>query len=260
MAASAIMPSRTATPSRSMTSGHQIRDHVFANPPHAAEDTGEVFDFVIVGGGLSGLGTAPILQAACAAREVPRARKPSHLRRRGKTERVHRRRPPADQRRKAPTTLQRRVQARPTADLYASIGVDATKFEYQAWQGSFAGDSRGQQLRAHSVPFRHLLWRQLRPAARMWIVDPWTKKLEGAPHAGGDAGRNPEIPGAGRQPSRVSQKSHELDAITMEQYMMQKFGISQETIRKFLMPGPGDGFGIGPDVLSAYAFGFGGDP
>jgi spermidine dehydrogenase len=26
------------------------------------------------------------------------------------------------------------------------------------------------------------------------------------------------------------------------------------------MPGPGDGHGIGPDVLSAYAFGFGSDP
>src|ERR1700744_1612225 len=38
-----------------MMAGHQIRDHVFANPPHQAEDTGEIFDFVIVGGGLSGL-------------------------------------------------------------------------------------------------------------------------------------------------------------------------------------------------------------
>ena len=60
-----------------------------------------------------------------------------------------------------------------------------------------------------------------------------------------------------RQPG---QNPRELDAITMEEYMIQKFGLSQETIRKFLVPGPGDGFGIGPDVLSAYAFGFGGDP
>src|SRR5450755_2736673 len=27
-----------------MTAGHQIRDHVFANPPREAEDTGEIFD------------------------------------------------------------------------------------------------------------------------------------------------------------------------------------------------------------------------
>jgi hypothetical protein len=42
--------------------------------------------------------------------------------------------------------------------------------------------------------------------------------------------------------------------------MMQRFGPSRETIRKFLVRGPDDGFGIGPDALSAYAFGFGGDP
>src|SRR5277367_6125891 len=32
-----------------MTAGHQIRDHVFAHPPHQPEDTGEVLDLVIVG-------------------------------------------------------------------------------------------------------------------------------------------------------------------------------------------------------------------
>ena len=41
-----------------MGAGHQIRDHLFANPPQAAEDTGEIFDVAIVGGGLSGLATA----------------------------------------------------------------------------------------------------------------------------------------------------------------------------------------------------------
>src|SRR6202008_3599115 len=38
-----------------MSPGHQIRDNVFANPPPAAVDTGEVLDLVVVGGGLSGL-------------------------------------------------------------------------------------------------------------------------------------------------------------------------------------------------------------
>src|SRR5271163_2210161 len=37
-----------------MSAGHQIRDHVFADPPHEAEETGEVLDCVIAGGGLSG--------------------------------------------------------------------------------------------------------------------------------------------------------------------------------------------------------------
>ena len=55
-----------------MTSGHQIRDNVFANPPPAAVDTGEVLDFVVVGGGLSGLGRRTTA-GKCAAGEVPGA-------------------------------------------------------------------------------------------------------------------------------------------------------------------------------------------
>ncbi len=45
-----------------MTAGHQIRDHVFADPPQEAEETGEVLDCVIAGGGLSGLAAALYLQ------------------------------------------------------------------------------------------------------------------------------------------------------------------------------------------------------
>ena len=45
-----------------MGAGHEIRDHVFANPPQSAEDTGEIFDVAIVGGGLSGLATALYFQ------------------------------------------------------------------------------------------------------------------------------------------------------------------------------------------------------
>ena len=85
------------------------------------------------------------------------------------------------------------------------------------------------------------------------------QKTRWSTHAASDAGRDTEVPELGAS-GRRGPKSHELDAVTMEAYMMQTFGLSQETIRRFLIPGPGDGFGIGPDVLSAYAFGFGGDP
>src|ERR1700761_4768769 len=51
-----------------MMAGHQIRDHIFGKPPQEAEDTGEIFDFVVVGGGLSGLATALYVQ-----QQAPRA-------------------------------------------------------------------------------------------------------------------------------------------------------------------------------------------
>src|SRR5260370_5658572 len=46
--------------------------------------------------------------------------------------------------------------------------------------------------------------------------------------------------------------SRQLDAITLEQHIIQRSGLSQETIRTFLSPVEGGGSGLGPDALSAY--------
>jgi spermidine dehydrogenase len=46
--------------------------------------------------------------------------------------------------------------------------------------------------------------------------------------------------------------SRRLDSITLEDYMMQRHGISRETIRAFLSPGEGGGYGLGPDALSGF--------
>jgi spermidine dehydrogenase len=46
--------------------------------------------------------------------------------------------------------------------------------------------------------------------------------------------------------------SRQLDSITLEQHIMQRYGLSQETIRTFLSPVEGGGSGLGPDALSAY--------
>ena len=46
--------------------------------------------------------------------------------------------------------------------------------------------------------------------------------------------------------------SRRLDTITLEDHMMERHGISRETIREFLSPGEGGGYGLGPDALSGY--------
>ncbi len=118
-----------------MTAGHQIRDHVFADPPHQAEDTGEVFDFVVVGGGLSGLATALYVQqhaprATCLVLE-------NHPIFGGEAKRnefiVDGQRLIAPQ---GSDHFATPLPGSPMADFYASIGVDAGKFEYQSWEGS----------------------------------------------------------------------------------------------------------------------------
>jgi spermidine dehydrogenase len=46
--------------------------------------------------------------------------------------------------------------------------------------------------------------------------------------------------------------SRQLDAITLEQHYMDRFGMSRDTIRTFLSPVEGGASGLGPDALSAY--------
>ncbi len=242
-----------------MSSGHQIRDHVFANPPHDAEDTGEVFDLVVVGGGLSGLATALYCK-----QHAPRAKclvLENHPIFGGEAKQndfiVDGHRLSAPQ---GSVGFGTPRPGSPTADMFASIGVDVRKFEYQSWQGPSPEIPVGRHFEDIRPPFGIYFGASFGQQPGMWIIDPWIKKLEGAPIS--DAMRAELLKYRELSGVRVPRddKAHELDSITMEEYMMQKFGLSRETIRKFLIPGPGDGYGIGPDVLSAYAYPFGDDP
>jgi spermidine dehydrogenase len=46
--------------------------------------------------------------------------------------------------------------------------------------------------------------------------------------------------------------SRQLDTITLEDHLMARHHISRETVRNFLSPIEGGGYGLGPDALSAY--------
>jgi spermidine dehydrogenase len=48
------------------------------------------------------------------------------------------------------------------------------------------------------------------------------------------------------------ESSRKLDAISLEQHMMERYELSRETIRTFLSPVEGGGSGLGPDALSAF--------
>ncbi len=239
-----------------MTAGHQIRDHVFANPPHEAEDTGEIFDLVIVGGGLSGLATALYCrQHAPHAKCLVLENHPIFGGEAKRNEFIvdgHRLMAP-----QGSDHFDTPKPGSPMADFYASVGVDATKFEYQSWQGPSPEIPVGRSFEDIQSPYGVYFGANFGHQPGMWLVDPWTKKLEGSPMP---ATMRAEILKYRQLGAQAGPNGHELDAMTMEEFMISKFGLSQETIRKFLTPGPGDGFGLGPDVLSAYAFGFGGDP
>src|SRR5439155_3568140 len=46
--------------------------------------------------------------------------------------------------------------------------------------------------------------------------------------------------------------SRQLDAMTLEDYLMRTYGVSRETIRFFVAGEMSGGFGLGPDALSGF--------
>jgi len=235
--------------------GHQIRDGAFASGGHEPNEKGEIFDCVIVGGGISGLAAALSFQRrnpklSCLVLE-------NHPIFGGEAKRnefiVDGRRLAAPQGSDHFTTPS---DGTFFADYYERIGIDPSQFEYQAWDGGSPEIPVGHSFEFVQNPYGFFFGAKFGQRPGMWLTDPWTKRLEGAPVA---------------EPMRAEllnyQKTHtapesraptpEMDRITMETFMMRRYGLSRETIRAFFTPGPGDPYGIGPDVLSACCWGGG---
>jgi spermidine dehydrogenase len=62
-----------------------------------------------------------------------------------------------------------------------------------------------------------------------------------------------EVPDDGLRPKSEGEDiSRQLDTISLEDHLMARHHISRETVRNFLSPVEGGGYGLGPDTLSAY--------
>ena len=175
-----------------MGAGHQIRDHVFADPP-VAENTGEIFDVAIVGGGLSGLATALYFQQkAPKAKLLVLENHPIFGGEAKRNEFV------VDGHRLiAPQGSDHFATPKPGSNMagfYASVGVDANKFEYQKWQSSSPEIPLGRSFEHIQSPYGLYFGANLGHQPGMWAIDPWGKKLEGAPISAKARERDPQIP------------------------------------------------------------------
>jgi spermidine dehydrogenase len=245
--------------------GHKIRDAAGNSPPREVLDTRETYDCVIVGGGISGLAAALFFErqakpnAKCLLLEnhpiFGGEAKQNEFLVDGKRLVAH----------QGSAIYQLHEPQTFLAQFYDSIGLKTPKLTYQRWSGSqpdmplsrtpydAVGLEHGQYGFWFGAKFGH--------KEGLWLMDPVRKKLEGAPIS--EAARTEWL--RFLTGTSVTEKKFErpkvegdavsryLDSITLEQHFMERFGLSQETVRTFLSPVEGGGSGLGPDALSAYS-------
>ncbi len=236
-----------------MNAGHQIRDGVFDSPPADAADTGETFDCVVVGGGISGLAGA-LAFATRTGRKLTCLVIEDHPIFGGEAKRneflVD------GQKLMAPQGSDHFQIPYPysfIADFYRQVGIDWREFEYQTWGSSQPPVPLGRTFEAMPSPVANYYGAKFGKTPGIWLIDP---KLAEIPipdemrkelikyHSQRRHAKKPfDYPG--------DAASRRLDSMTLEEHLMEQ-GLSRKTIRTLMVPGEAGGFGAGPDAVSAY--------
>jgi spermidine dehydrogenase len=242
-----------------MTEAHAaIRDRG-VDTAGSAIDTEETYDLVVVGGGISGLAAAVFFQ-----QRHPRERclvLENHPIFGGEAKRnefvVDGQRVYAHQ---GSAMFPVPKPGGYVASVYELIGMDRGALEFQRWRGP------APEMPLSQTPYDTLgpkrtnygFWFGPRFGQRqgLWLVDPWGKQLAGAPVSDFDRAellRTRTVHDGGPRPRYEGDEiSRRLDTITLEEYVMARHHITRETVRNYLSPVEGGGYGLGPDVLSAY--------
>jgi spermidine dehydrogenase len=235
-----------------MIAAHAIRDGAFERS--VAVDTGEMYDLVSVGGGLSGLAAAVFFQKQKGGRCLILDNHPIFG---GEAKRneflVDGQRLVAHQ---ASAIYLVPQKGGYNDRFYDMIGMDRSVLEYQRWRGPAPEMPLSQSPYGEPQNYGFYFGPQFGKRPGVWVIDPWGRKLEGAPLS--DAMKadllrwrtvREDIP---RPQTEGDAVSRQLDTITLEDHLMARHHISRETVRNFLSPVEGGGYGLGPDALSAY--------
>jgi spermidine dehydrogenase len=234
-----------------VTAGHQMRDGVLDRLD--AVDTGETYDCVVVGGGISGLAAAvTFLQAAGPSKKVLVLE--NHPIFGGEAKRnefeVDGKRLIAHQ---GSAIYFVPYPHSVIGRFYESIGLSAPRLNYQRWDGP------GKLGHTPYESGQNGFWFASPDGARdgIWVMDPVKSGLKGAPLSASDRADLLRCLGGSDAPDTPPQFagdeiSRRLDSITLEQHYMSRLGISQAASRKYLTAVEGGAYGLGPDALSAY--------
>ena len=241
-----------------LNAGHEIRDKVYEGLPADTVETGEIYDCVIVGGGISGLAAALLLQQQTAGKMKSLVLE-NHAIFGGEAKRnefeVNGQRLAAHQ---GSAMFWTPFPYSFIGRFYDSIGLKPPELKYQTWAGSdpeFALPLSPYDI-ADRKRYAFYYPAKAGQKSGTWLIDPWTKKLEGAPIA---AKAKAELlamwaaEGKDQRPKYPGDAiSRHLDSVTIEQHLMETYGLTRETIRTYLAD-EGSGSGLGPDALSAYS-------
>jgi spermidine dehydrogenase len=239
-----------------MTAGHQIRSGVFNDSlPQDTIDTGEVFDCVIVGGGVSGLSAALFVQKYGGSKLTSLVLD-NHPVFGGESKRnefiVDGQRIMGPQ---GADHFQVPLPHSFMARFFELIGLDWRGFEYQKWVSSDPEIPLGYSFEDARGPDALYFGAKFGQQPGKWLVDPYKNRLQGAPiseKTRAELLRYNEQPKSGLPFDYPGdEKSRQIDSVTIEQYLTDKYGLSKETIQTF-MADAGGGYGAGPDVVSAY--------
>ena len=235
--------------------GHQIRDGAFESLPGSVIDTGETYDCVVVGGGISGLAAGLIFQRKAGE---------------GKTYLVLDNHPifGGEAKRNEFLVDGHRLTGHQGSALfwppyphsfigrfYDSIGLKTPRLQYQKWAGPAPEIPLTRTPYLGSAPYGQYFAAKSGQLNGVWVTDAGRAKLEGAPisaKAREELLKYQSEDSPTQKPQyRGDAISRRLDTITLEEYLMERHGISRETVRTFLFD-EGGGFGLGPDALSGY--------
>jgi spermidine dehydrogenase len=233
-----------------MVAAHRMRDGDFERAIDRAIDTAETYDLVAVGGGISGLAAAVFFQkkhgGTCLVLDnhaiFGGEAKRNEFAVDGHTVVAH----------QGSAIFLVPQKGGYTDAFYDLIGMDRSAFAYQSCAEMALAQSPYQEPQNYGFYFGPRFGQ--RPG--VWVLDPWGKNLGGAPLSDAvkaDLLRSRTVNEAGPRPQTEGDAvSRQLDSITLEDHLMARHQISRDTVRTFLSPVEGGGYGLGPDVLSAY--------
>jgi spermidine dehydrogenase len=240
-----------------MRRAHEIRDGRYDRPVANTVETGEIYDLVVVGSGMSGLGAAYYFRMA--AKGLKCLIIENHPIFGGESKRNefnvngHRLIGPQG-------ANEFDVPAGPGEqgyELYTELGIPR-EFEYQGWDPKFKKlefdrTNYGFQLWVDGAPsFGHFFGKPLQVSQGRWVRDLWGQELKGAPFS--KRVEKDFLTWRNTQERYYREKDFErwLDTMTYKDYLEKVMGLSPE-VTAYADPILAAAIGLGSDVISAYA-------